>query len=185
MIIASEGEKKDFTPISAGTIQGVCYDIWDIGLQKGEWKGEKIIQHKIIIGFEVTELVQEGELKGKRMVTNKFYTLSLGEKANLRKDLESWRGRAFTETELKGFDIETLVGANAMLSIVHTEKGKAKISGISKLMVGLPTLTPENARSVPKWVEDFQAKAVEYPDDGSESTNNGTIDAGENSSIPF
>ena len=34
------------------------------------------------------------------------YTLSLGERSNLRKMLESWRSRAFTPEELQGFDLE-------------------------------------------------------------------------------
>lgn len=176
-IIASAGEKKEFYSVPAGTHQSVCYDIWDIGFQEGEWKGKKLVQHKIIVAFEINELVLEGEFAGKRMTINKFYTLALSEKANLRKDLEGWRGKSFTETELKGFDIEKLVGVNCMLNIIHNEKGKAKISGISKMMNGLMPLIPENKRSTPEWLKMFTDKAV--PNPYAESEN------GHDEDIPF
>jgi len=41
------------------------------------------------------------------------------EGSNLRRDLESWRGRAFTEAERKAFDVEKLIGVNCQLSLKH------------------------------------------------------------------
>ena len=40
---------------------------------------------------------------GKPFLVRRRYTASLHEKSALRKDLESWRGRAFTNVELDGF----------------------------------------------------------------------------------
>lgn len=48
------------------------------------------------------------------------YTLSLNSKAKLRQHLEAWRGRKFSGEELKGFDLEKLLGANCQLQIVHS-----------------------------------------------------------------
>lgn len=162
-IIAKEGEKKEFYSVPAGTQQAVCYDVWDIGFQDGEYKGEKKVQHKVVIGFEVNVLIPAGEFAGKRMTINKFYTLSLHEKSNLRKELEGWRAKKFTEEELEGFDVEKLIGVNCMLNVVHSDKGKAQVNGISKLMGGLMPLKPENDRSFPQWIKDFQAKQVPNP----------------------
>lgn len=166
-IIAKEGEKKEFHQVPAGTVQGVCYDVWDIGLQKTTFQGQQKVKHKIIIAFETTELIPDGEYQGKRMTISKRYTLSLSEKANLRKDLESWRGKAFTAEELKGFDIEKLIGANAMLSVVHNQvdgKTYANVSSISKLMKGMMPLQPENKRGLPDWVKKIKEAAVENPE---------------------
>lgn len=182
-ILAKEGEKKDFEQVTPGTHQGVCYDIWDIGYQEGEYKGKKKVLHTVIVGFEVNEPISKGEFEGKRKTINRFYTLSLGEKANLRADLESWRGKAFTSEELKGFDIEKLIGVNCMLSITHNEKGRAKITGIGKMMAGLMPLKPENERSIPKWIEDFKAKSVGMPM-YEDSENSQPVDA-EDNPIPF
>jgi len=48
--------------------------------------------------------------------------MSLGKKANLRADLESWRGQAFTDDELKGFDISKLLGVYCMVTVKHDKK---------------------------------------------------------------
>ena len=38
---------------------------------------------------------------------------------SLRKVLESWRGRAFTQEELSGFSLENVLGKPCMISVVH------------------------------------------------------------------
>ena len=162
-IIAKEGSKKEFFLIPAGTYQSVCYDLWDLGLQEGDWKGKKIVRHRIRLAWEINELIEKGEYQGKRLVVSKAYTLSLDSKATLRKDLESWRGRAFTKEELLGFDIEKLIGINAMLSIVHVQKDEktfANVATVSKAMKGMEPLIPENKRSIPDWIQKVQARAV-------------------------
>jgi hypothetical protein len=96
---------------------------------------------------------------------SKFYTLSLNEKANLRKDLESWRGKAFSDAEIEnGFDIEKLIGANCYLNIAQNDKGKSVISAINPLPKGmekLRQLTIGPPPSFSKWIEGMRAKAVE------------------------
>ena len=59
------------------------------------------------------------ETHGRRFDVARVYTLSLHERAALRKDLESWRGRKFTEMELDGFDLEKLLGVNAQVAVTH------------------------------------------------------------------
>lgn len=183
MIIASEGEKKEFVKISAGTVQACCYDVWDIGLQEVKSPEGIKIQHKVIIGWEVNELMTEGKHQGKRMVISRRYTLSLHEKATLRKDLEAWRGKAFTPEELKGFDIEKLIAVNCMLSIVHSEDGKyANVGSVSKLMKGLEVMKPENSRSIPEWIQKLKDKAILPTEDIQDQDNPKGIDGEE---IPF
>ena len=54
---------------------------------------------------------------------SKEFTLSLHERANLRRVLISWRGRQFTAEELGGFELANVLGANAMLNVVHNDRG--------------------------------------------------------------
>jgi hypothetical protein len=63
------------------------------------------------------QIESNGEYKP--MIISKFYTRSLGDKANLRKDLESWRGAKFTEEEMLCFDLINILGKNCFLSVVH------------------------------------------------------------------
>ena len=163
-ILASEPEKAKFAQVPAGTYQAVCYDVWDIGLQVNPYKDKNGNPQpptlQIIIGFEVSELIKEGKYAGKRMTLNKFYNRTLNETATLRKHLESWRGAKLTPEELKGFDVESLIGANCMVSVIIGEKGKSQISSISKLMNNLPPMKPENERATPQWVVKYQDKQV-------------------------
>ena len=77
-----------------------------------------------------------GEYAGQPFTTSKFYTLSLHEKANLRNILKNWRGRDFTDAELKGFDLKTVLGAPCMISITHNEKGRSEVGGVMALPRG-------------------------------------------------
>ncbi len=101
-----------FSPAPEGLHQAVCVDVIDLGEQDTPW-GKK---HKIALRFELDS--HDPETK-KPYQVSKWYTASLSELATLRQHLESWRGRAFTEAELIGFDIEKLVGINAQLSLIH------------------------------------------------------------------
>ena len=163
MIIAKSSNTKMLVP--TGLKQAVCYDIWDIGLQKGEYKGKINQAHKIIIAWELDETIENGEYIGKRFVISKFYTLSLGKKANLRHDLESWRGKTFTEEELNGFDVENLIGCNCMLNVgLNESETNNKIMGISPIVKNMLKIVPENKRSIPSWVQKFIDKSVKEDD---------------------
>ena len=62
----------------------------------------------------------------------------------MRKDLESWRGRPFTDSELEGFDLDNLLSVPAMISVVHNAvQGSvyANVAAIMKLPKGVPAIT--------------------------------------------
>ena len=94
-LIAKSKGGGTFEEIEAGTYIATCFGIVDLGTRFDDmYKKNK---RQVIIQFEFpTELISEGEVAGQPFSLSKFYTLSLGEKANLRADLESWRSRAFT-----------------------------------------------------------------------------------------
>jgi hypothetical protein len=89
------------------------------------------------------ELKVFNEERGEQPYTlGKEFTLSLNEKATLRKFLESWRGKAFTEDEAKSFDISVLLGKPCMLNVIHKvsqKNGKtyAEIASVSPMMKGM------------------------------------------------
>lgn len=134
-IVASKGSSYPVCP--AGSHVGVCVDVVDLGMIKSEYAGKAKTQHKVRLAWQVDEMRDDG----KPFVVSKRYTLSLHEKASLRKDLESWRGRAFTDPELEGFDLENLLGAGAMLSVMQVaQKGSiyANITAIMRPPKGMP-----------------------------------------------
>ena len=166
MPIWSKKEGGDFQLVSAGTHEAVCCAVWDLKRQAQVWNNQEKIMKKVIIAWEIAETIKDVKSKnhGKRLVISKKYTNSLGDKTNLRKDLESWRGRAFTKEELNKFDLERLIGINCLLSIVHNAKNDkiySNISAVMKAMKGKEKMVPENLKDFcPGWVKDLQAKAV-------------------------
>ena len=149
MIIAkqSSNSQSDFKLPPAGSFMARLYRIIDIGTQTTEWMGKRKMQRKIIAMFELHGEDNEGKPlqtpEGKPLIVSKRYTLSLDEKATLRKDLEAWRGKAFTQEELDGFNLEVLLGKCCMVSITHSSyEGKeyANISSISQIPSALKKL---------------------------------------------
>ena len=129
------GSSKEFTPAPAGTHQAVCCDVIDKGIMDTQW-GQK---RKVIVRWQLSELMEND----KPFLVQKLYTASLNEKAVLRHDLEAWRGRAFTASELAKFDLDTVIGANAVLSVAHdTRDGKtwANVKSVAPLMKGMTTI---------------------------------------------
>lgn len=135
-VYVSGGNAKDFTPAPEGTHQGVCVDVVDLG----EIETSFGAKHTVEIYWQISEDMDNG----KPFLVRRRYTASLHEKANLRKDLEAWRGKAFTEAELERFDLEALIGANCLISVIHKQGSKggtfANVASLAPLMKSLPKM---------------------------------------------
>lgn len=131
--------------IPEGNYVARCYQMIHIGTVEETVMGKAKILNKVRIGWELpTELKVFDEKKGEQpLVISKEFTLSMYEKANLRKILTSWRGKAFTEDEARSFDITKLLGATCMLQIVHKPSAKdptkiyEEIASVSTVPKGL------------------------------------------------
>jgi hypothetical protein len=109
--VSSGGGFKGLEP---GIYHARCDLIADLGVRETQY-GDK---HKVYIRFTVPDQVVEKEDGEKfQMSIGTQITASLGKKANLRKMLEAWRGKPFTDEELKGFDLTKLLNAPATLVV--------------------------------------------------------------------
>lgn len=182
---------NDFAPPPAGTHPARCYRVVDLGTQQVNWQGEVKHQHKVMISWELpTEKMEDGQ----PFSIHQRYTFSSSEKARLRKDLESWRGKKFTEADFGpgGFHIKKLLGVPCLLSVVHTEKNDrtyANISAISAPMKDYPvpeqinqsvflSLDPEEFdaevfRNLSDSLRDVIRKSPEYQEIEAKSRGNG------------
>lgn len=153
IIATDSGGGGDFKIVPSGNHVSVCNMVVDLGKQRiqSAMYGESV-KHQIYIRWElVHERLKwtdrdDREREGP-MTIGKTYTVSLHENANLRADLENWRGRAFTEEERRGFDVSKLLGVPAMVSCTHAERnGKtyANVSGVAGLPKGMEKPTAEN-----------------------------------------
>jgi hypothetical protein len=147
-LIASESSGGGtFISVPPGMYLARCYRIVDLGTQMGEFGAKK----KFMLQFEVHGDDDEGKplvtAKGEPMTTSKNFTLSLAEKATLRKDLETWRGRPFAENERAGFQLENLLGVWAMISIIKAmgkdNKEYTNIANINSVPKAMKANLPE------------------------------------------
>jgi len=154
-ISATESKNGERQLPEAGATIGVCFSIVDLGTQKTNWDGDEKWTPKVRLAFELPDQTIEGEVTengkttkvAKPMVVSMELTRSLGERATLRKHLETWRGQSFTSKELAAFNMKNLLGKAAMLTLVRktSQAGReyCAIQGLAKLpkSVKAPTTT--------------------------------------------
>lgn len=142
----------DYKKLPPGAHFAVCNMIVDLGMQAGEYEGKANVQHKVYIRWEVPDERVSGTTKAGvefegPMTIGRKYTLSLNERAHLRQDLENWRGKTFTDEEVKGFNVFSVLGKCCLITVVHAEssgKTYANVKGI----VGLTKDLRERAKKV-------------------------------------
>ena len=128
---AGNGGGKDFAPVSEGVHVARCYQIIDLGHQTVEWQGTVKVLPKVRITWEICD---EQMSDGRPFSISKEYTASIGIKATLRKDLEAWRARKFTDAELANFSLENVLKAPCQLQIGHTVKGDKTYASVNSIM---------------------------------------------------
>jgi len=148
-LIARNKGGGDFKPVPAGTHVAICTLVADMGVQPSQkWRPKEQVYIRWELPNEITSWKDsDGNEKTGPMVIGKKYTISTSEKANLRSDLESWRGRLFTEEEIKGFDIKNILGKACMLGVAHNVTKDKTYANITAVM-GLPKGTPVPSPSV-------------------------------------
>jgi hypothetical protein len=119
-----------FVPAPAGTHAAVCVDVIDLGMTEVTYSGKTQKKHKIVIAWQIDENMDNG----KPFLVRRRYTCSLHEKATLRRDLESWRGRAFTDKELEAFDLESLLSAACLINVIHDSRNGSTFANVASVM---------------------------------------------------
>lgn len=125
-----------------------CYRIIDLGTQKSEYMGQVKYLHKIMLGWEIHGTNDSGvPLKmndGRPFAIFKNYTLSWSDKANLRLDLQSWRGKPFTQEEMRRFDLKNILGAWCMLNVIERPGNDGKIYTNVNGVTPVPAMIKQN-----------------------------------------
>ena len=175
----------DFELLAEDTYQVVCYAVYDLGtwFHEGLYPGNR---REVVLIFEIpSERIDVEDSEGKKQnlprAISKRYTFSMSTKANLRKEMETWRGKGFSDLQAADFDFNSLLGANAIIQVIHKqskdgEKTYAQIASITKLLKNMETLKPENMISfyttedktlefpetMPEWVQNIIKESHEY-----------------------
>jgi len=161
-----EDRGGNFERCPAGMHLGRCYRIVDLGTQKSEYMGQVKYLHKIMLGWEIHGTDDAGKpikmKDGRPFAVFKNYTWSWSEKANLRLDLKSWRGKSFTQDEMSKFDLKNVLGAWCMLNVIERagQNGNtyANVDGITPV----PSIIKQNG--LPEAINDNEIFNLQTPD---------------------
>ncbi len=183
-MMAKDSGNISIEKLENGVYTAISSMIIDLGLQVSE-RFDKT-QRKMMILWNV--IGEEVEINGEKIprTMSKEYGFSLGEKSNLRKDLQAWRGKSFTEDELQGFNLLNILNKPCQLQIILGEKNGKKYNNIASIMAlpkGTVVDTLASAKhfdiedvktwkywnEIPRWIQEKIKKAQNYQKSGLDS----------------
>jgi hypothetical protein len=172
-------EKSIIPLLKAGTYIAACVAIIDLGEQHNI-KFNKY-ENKVLFIFELpSETVNiDGEDKPRWLSINNL-TFSLNKKSKLAKMLIQWRGKEFTNEELKGkFHISSMLGQGCQIKVTVINKNNKSFNNIQTvetLPLGFPAPVTKNELilfntkkwdyevfyKLPEWIQSKIKKSTQY-----------------------
>lgn len=167
MSLIVEDSGGNFEKCPSGMHLARCYRIIDLGTQKSEYMGQTKYLHKVMLGWEIHGMNDDGTpikmQDGRPFSIFKNYTMSWSEKANLRLDLQSWRGKPFTQEELRRFDLKNVLGAFCMVNVIErpAKEGNKMYTNVSGV-TPVPAMIKQNG--LPDAVNKNELFSISDPD---------------------
>lgn len=167
--------KPKVPPVEAGVYMAVCIGFVDLGEQYSEkfknysYKGMYIWE----LPGETIEI--DGEQKPRQL--SKEFAISASNKSNLRKFIETWNSKSYSDEEFMEFDLFEQIGKPCQLNVVLNEtKEYANVDNLMPIPKGFPapTTTTEFIRwdmdawddavfeKIPEWIQEKIKKSTEY-----------------------
>lgn len=114
---------SDYEKHPTGWATVVCTRIVDLGTHFNPNKNKH--ERKLMIGFESSKLMQDGEFKGEPFLLYSSFNFSMYQNSHLCKFIEDWRSKRFSnQAEADSFDFTKLIGQKAFVNVVHSDDGK-------------------------------------------------------------
>lgn len=157
-------------PPIAQNLHAACFAIASLGdaPQKQFGTDQEVMVPTVFLGFTFGK-----DDEGREMTLWKRYRFSYNERASLRKDLEMWRDRDFTDEEIKKFPLTNVLGKKCTICTDTTAGGNPKITKIkperdgNEVEVENPFVydhddpKQEHFDELPKFVQDLVQKPAE------------------------
>lgn len=177
MAIYVRNKGGTFIPAPPGLHHSVCVDVVELGMVEGKF-GKK---HRVQLRWQTKATMDDG----KPYLVVKGYGATLHPKGNLRPDLESWRGRPFTEDEAVEFDLEKLLGANCQLNVIHNTQDGNTYANVLSIVPAPSVLGKVVARDYTRECNRPGYKAPVVEDDKAEPGTHDGPPAEAEDDIPF
>lgn len=120
-----------FTVLDPGVYPGRCVTLAYLGFQKNKFEEGTAPKPRLAFEFEA---VGESRDDGAPLLFYREFTLSLHKSSSLRPFLEKWRGRAFSDTELAGFDVSKVLGTAGQLVVSTKTTPKGERNAIDSVL---------------------------------------------------
>lgn len=161
--VTAKGSDKKFQSHPQGQFAGQCVDVIALGEKVVTYPGTPdYLASKCAIVFRTGEKNPD---TGDLIDIAQEFTVSMGDKANLRKFLESWRGKPYTASQLdEGVPLHKLTGQWALLTIAHKTSQKGRTYAIIQTAVPLPKMMQAGVPIFPPYVraDYWQTRKDEY-----------------------
>ena len=165
-------------PVEPGTYFAVCVYSIDLGEQAGKDRnGQTYYSNKVRLGFELVGETVEIDGKTEPRILGRTFPVSRAKNSGLRKFVESWRGKVFSDDEFGDFDTNNLVGVPAQIGVILNDTGEyANINTVMQLPKGFtaPKATAPLIRydmepwsdaafnALPEWAQEQIKKSTQY-----------------------
>ena len=130
----TSSNQGDFDTPPAGNHPAILVALIDLGTQRSEYQGKVKWQRRIYMVWELVEEPISGN-EDQNHVIGAVVTLSMNSKSKLRKWIESRLNQTLGDGT--SYPVSEEVGKSCLLSVVHNEKGYARVEGMSSLPKGM------------------------------------------------
>lgn len=175
--------KPKTPPVEPGVYMAICIGCVDLGEQYNETFKNR--SNKCLYIFElIGETIEvDGEMKPRQL--SKEFAISSSSKSNLRKFIESWNGKSYTDDDFMELDLFDQIGKSCQINVVLNDtKEYANIDNLMPLPRGMAPFTTETPsvrwdmsawddevfKTLPEWIQDKIKKSTEYATDHAPET---------------
>lgn len=148
--VVAKGCDSKFKVHPEGQFLAQLVDVVDMGERVEKFQDyDPKVSEKCVFVFRTGETNESGQL----IDVDREFTVSMGDKANLRKALEQWRGKKYTNEEIgDGVGIGKLCGNWALITVEHKSSQSGNTYAVINSIVGVPKVMEANKPKFPPYL---------------------------------
>ena len=175
--------KPKVPPVEPGVYMAVCIGFIDLGEQYSE-KFKSYTNKGMYVWELPGETIEiDGEQKPRQL--SKEFTISASNKSNLRKFIETWNSKSYSDEDFMEFDVFEQVGKPCQLNVVLNEtKEYSNVDNLMPIPRGFPAPTTDTKlikwdmdawndevfQELPEWIQEKIKKSSQYQKDHAPNT---------------
>ena len=175
--------KPKAPPVEPGVYMAVCIGFIDLGEQYSE-KFKSYTNKGMYVWELPGETIEiDGEQKPRQL--SKEFTISASNKSNLRKFIETWNSKSYSDEDFMEFDVFEQVGKPCQLNVVLNEtKEYSNVDNLMPIPRGFPAPTTDTKlikwdmdawndevfAELPEWIQEKIKKSTQYQKDHAPTT---------------